>query len=611
MRDLFDDFLEELRRREAIARGEDPDAGAPKRARQVGPDPDDDDPDRADADTDDGDGDDATDDRPPPPHEPSPPRRPRLVVDEDDRGGGNGRRIGWILFGIAAIVLIGLFSFGLDLWTDALWYQSVGFDSVFWTRIGAQAGLFALAGLGTLAILFGNLWVAGRLIPPSDPDRRGGSLGSLFERLNEAAQQGAQARAGGGRRPPMDDSRAIAFDAQDIPDLTPIARVVLVIVSVFIALAVAGTVASAWETVLLWQHRVPFSPQTATAVVDPIFNRDIGFFLFELPFLRFIQSLFNAIVVATLVVVGARYLVGATRGSLVFATPVRVHLAVLGGLFLLSVAFGYQLDKYELSYSVRGIATGVSYTDQHAQFFAYDVLTVLSGLAAAFLVGAAFTRLVWPLALTVGVWILAALIIGRAYPEGVQFFTVKPNQFAQEDRYIANNIAMTRLAFGLDTWEDRSFQGEAILTEEAIANDEDTFRNARLWDYRPLGDTFDQLQTIRRYYTFPDVDTDRYEIDDVQRQVMLSGRELDLKQAEGTSGFVNERIIYTHGYRPGDVTGQRGRQRGPAAPVRQQHAAGLDARRSGHHRAAHLLRRAADLVRDHRRPPGRVRLPDR
>ncbi len=142
MRDLFDDFLEELRRREAAARGEDPDAGAPKRARSVGPDPDDDAPDDKD--------DDASDDderRPPPPHEASPPRRPRLVVDDDDRGGG--RHFGWIAFGLILFGLIVFLSVGLDIWTDALWYQSVGFDSVFWTRIGAQAGLFVITALVT------------------------------------------------------------------------------------------------------------------------------------------------------------------------------------------------------------------------------------------------------------------------------------------------------------------------------------------------------------------------------------------------------------------------------------------------------------------------------
>ncbi len=164
-------------------------------------------------------------------------------------------------------------------------------------------------------------------MPPGEPGRGPSSLSSLFDRLNEAAQQGAQARSGVGRRYQPEEARTVTFAAEDIPDLTPVAKVVLVVVSVLIALTIAGTVAAAWETVLLWQNRVPFSPDTATAVVDPIFNRDIGFFLFELPFLRFVQALFNGVVVATLIVVGARYLVGAMRGGLVFITPVRVHLA--------------------------------------------------------------------------------------------------------------------------------------------------------------------------------------------------------------------------------------------------------------------------------------------
>ena len=320
---------------------------------------------------------------------------------------------------------------------------------------------------------------------------------------------------------------------------------------VLFALGVAGSLATAWETVLLWQNRVPFS--TTASVTDPIFGRDISFFLFELPFLRLVQALFNGLVVTALLLASARYLVGAMRGAPVFATQVRMHLAILGGLFLLSVAFGYQLDKLELVYSTRGSVEtsaidtiGVSFTDQNAQFLAFDVLTVLSGLAAAFLVGAAFTRMLWPLGLTLGVWFLASILIGRAYPEAVQYFTVRPNQFAQEEPYISNNIAMTRLAFGLDAWEDdRPFGGEAVLTEEAIVNDEDTFRNARLWDYRPLGDAFDQLQAIRPYYDFTDVDTDRYTIDGAQRQVMLSARELDPSALGG--GWVNERINFTHG----------------------------------------------------------------
>ena len=403
-----------------------------------------------------------------------------------------------------------------------------------------------------LVVLLGNLWLAGRLTPPPIPGRRDDA------QPLRAAQRGGRGRGGPAhrRRPSLEPARRptstrAAWNADDFPDLSPIATWVLAGLVVLFALGVAGSLATAWETVLLWQNRVPFS--TTASVTDPIFGRDISFFLFELPFLRLIQALFNGLVVTALFLASARYLVGAMRGAPVFATPVRMHLAILGGLFLLSVAFGYQLDKLELVYSTRGSVEtsaidtiGVSFTDQNAQFLAFDVLTVLSGLAAAFLVGAAFTRMLWPLGLTLGVWFLASILIGRAYPEAVQYFTVRPNQFAQEEPYISNNIAMTRLAFGLDAWEDnRPFGGEAVLTEEAIVNDEDTFRNARLWDYRPLGDAFDQLQAIRPYYDFTDVDTDRYTIDGAQRQVMLSARELDPSALGG--GWVNERINFTHG----------------------------------------------------------------
>jgi uncharacterized membrane protein (UPF0182 family) len=537
MRDLFDEFLEEIRRREAAARGEDPDAAAAKRARKVSPDDGPDGPDD-DGDRDDDDRDAERGPAEDPPRERVPPRPIRV----DGDGGGGGRHLGWWIAGGVLLSLILLLGVGLDLWTDVLWFQSVGFDGVFWTRLTAQLGLFAVTTILALVILLGNLWLAGRMMPR--PTDGGGSFRDLFERLNEAAQQADGRNSGRWNQP---EARRVSFGTDDIPDLTPVATIALVAVSVLAALTIGGSVAAAWETVLLWANRVPYSPDLASTVADPVFGRDISYFLFELPFLRFVQALFNGIVVAALLVVFARYLVGATRGSLVFTTPVRVHLAVLGGLFLLSVAFGYQLDKYELVYSTRGLASGVSFTDQNAQFFAYDVLTILSGLAAALLVGGAFTRMLWPLGLVVAVWFVASIGVGRLYPEAIQRFTVQPNQYAQEERYIGNNIAMTRQAFGLDAWEIRSFGGEDVLTAEAIENEVDTFTNARLWDYRPLGDTLDQLQVVRRYYDFYDVDTDRYIIDDTQRQVMLSGRELAPDQNPGATGFVNRRIVFTHG----------------------------------------------------------------
>ncbi|MEO8437373.1 MAG: UPF0182 family protein, partial [Chloroflexota bacterium] len=462
-----------------------------------------------------------------------------------------GRRFGLaaILVGLIAVFL--LFTVGIDLWTDALWFGSVHFDSVFWTRLAAT---FAL-GLGAFAVaavvLLGNVWLAGRLAPPASPEGQG-SLQGFVDRINQAAQAADERRGQPGTRfgPGRErfgntSSPAITFDAGDMPDLTPLAGWALGGLALFVALLIGGAVSGAWETVLLYLHRVPFS-ETAS-VTDPIFGRDVSYFLFELPFLRLAQGLFNGIVLAALLLTLARYIIGASRGGLVFSTPIRLHLAVLGGLFLLSVAFGYQLDKFELVYSTRGVATGVSFTDQNAQFLAFDVLTVISGIAAALLVGGAFTRMLWPLGLTIVVWFVASIVIGRIYPEAVQRFTVEPNRFAQEERYIGNNIAMTRLAYDIGGWSDVPFKGDQVLTPAAIEREADTFRSARLWDPRPLRTTLDQLQTVRTYYDFTGVDTDRYVIGGVKRQVMLSARELSLEQNPFAVGWVNTRLYYTHG----------------------------------------------------------------
>ncbi|HEX6868087.1 MAG TPA: UPF0182 family protein [Candidatus Limnocylindrales bacterium] len=622
MRDLFDDFMEELRRREALARGQDPDADASRRRTDRTPKPADDerpadDESEADAteasddadDRDDDRDDDADADDREPPYELDDHRgrggrsRRRGPGGPDDgrpgRAARAGRRIG-IAVGIVAVIgVFLLFSFGLDLWTDALWYSSVGFDTVFWTRLTATIGLGLGAFVLALIVLFGNLWLAGRLAPVAEGGG-GNGFQSIIDRINAAAQaaderRGPRATYGGrdpfgrpGYDPRGSDDRenAIVFDAGDLPDLSPLAGWVLGGIALFIAVLIGGSLSGAWETVLLWIHRMPFSP--TASVTDPIFNRDIGYFLFELPFLRLVQGVFNALVISALLLTLARYVVSASAGGLVFSTPIRVHLAVLGALFLLSVAFGYQLDKLELVYSNRGVATGVSYTDQNAQFLAYDILTVLSGIAAALLVGGAFTRVLWPLGLTIAVWFLASIAVGRIYPEAVQRFSVEPNKYAQEERYIGNNIAMTRLAFDLGEWGNITFNGDEVLTAEQITAEADTFISARLWDPRPLRTTLDQLQTVRRYYDFTGVDTDRYLIDGVPRQVMLSARELALEQNPNASGWVNQRIRFTHGVGaamvPVNEVGSEGQPRllvSNLPPVSTNGAPTIDLARSG------------------------------
>ncbi len=542
MPDIFDEFLNELQRRQA---GQPTGGQGPRR---VGPDADGDGrPDPADA------ADEPGDDQPPrnaggpsgprrsgaggaPPRRPTPPRPIRPSQD------GPGLRT-WLI--LAVVMGVGLMlTVGVDLWTNILWFRSVGFSDVLVTRLGAGAGLF-VAGLGlALVVLLANLWLTGRLAPEGAGPGAGGAVREFLARISEASTTTGQGPYGAPRPRVVRD---VPSSESELPDLGPLAIWVAAGLAVLIALGVGAALSANWETILLWINRVPFSPDPAKPVIDPVFTRDIGWFLFELPFLRMLQGTVNGLVLASLLVAGIGYLIAATRGRDILATPVRVHLGLLAGLFLLSTAFGYQLDKYELTYSSNGVAAGVGFTDANARFFAYDLLTVVSGMAAALLVGAAFTRWLWPFAATLVVWFLASFLVGSAYPAAVQRFTVEPNKFAQEERFIGNNIAMTRLAYGIDTWEERSFNGSAPLTQAAITQDASTFQNARLWDYRPLGQTLGQLQTVRRYYRFPDVDVDRYTINGSQRQVMLSARELDLAGNPNAAGWVNERITYTHG----------------------------------------------------------------
>ncbi len=586
MSDMFNDFLKELERRRAQA-----DGPTSTRPDDAGPDDDE----AADADTDlrdeaphDADGEAGRDDvdADDAGHEPVPIRRrarsgpgrrrggpprgpnaPRPVGGPDDGAGsislgGILRRMGLAAFIVIAAVVVLIVGFGVDLWTDVIWYTSVGFDGVFWTRLTSQAALFVVGMLTALVILLLNLWLAGRLAPPADPERPG-RLRSVADRLIEAQRQaertanmsgglrgqGGQGGPGGpfgaGVRSGRGEGATFSFEPGDIPDLVPLAAWAIGGFALLLALGIGGAVSSAWDTLLLWVNRVPFSG--AGAVTDPVFGKDISFFLFELPFFRLVQSLINGILLASLAVAGARYLVAASRGGEVFITRVRVHLAVIAGLYLLSVAVGYQLDKFELVYSTAGVSVGVAFTDANARFMAYDVLTFLSGIAGALLVGGAFTRWLWPLGLVAGVWFSASLVLGTLYPEAIQRFSVDPNTYAQEERYIGNNIAMTRLAYGLDTWQTKSYAGDQPLTETAISGEADTFTNARLWDYRPLQTTLEQLQTVRQYYAFKDVDTDRYVINGDIRQVMLSGRELAIEKNPLATSWVNQRVTYTHG----------------------------------------------------------------
>jgi len=595
MRDLFDDFMKELaerqRKAQAAARGErfpvpgDPAADATPEA-EPGPDETADGPEPGAEDT-------RAADRPDrgrtpdPDEEPSTLHRPHSIDDGHrasppgvpprrrgpggpNDGGSRRRRFGslgpQVVLGVVGLILLSaifLVGIGLQLVTDAMWFKSVGFDPVFWTRIGSQAGLFVLGLAVALVFLLVNIWLAGRLAPPPGSGA-GERFRSFVDRLGQTARSTGESSFrtrtdpfGQARRGPFGDDaddrlRGVrpagpSLTTADLPDMRPIGVVVLVILAVLVALGTAGALSGSWQTVALYANRVPFATAGAAPVLDPVFHRDVSFYFFELPFLRLIQATAGGLLLAALLFALARYVVAALGGS-GFTTPVRVHLGALAGVYLLTVAAGYQLDKLELVYSTRGVATGVSYTDQAAQFFALDALTIVAGIVAALLVAGAFTRWVAPLGAGVAIWLGLSLLLGTVYPEAIQRFTVDPNQFTQEQPYIANNINMTRLAFNLGGWQDQTYRGDVPLTADALVTDATTFENARLWDYRPLKTTLGQIQTVRQYYDFVDVDTDRYVIGDHNRQVMLSARELAPERNPQGGSWVNQRIVFTHGF---------------------------------------------------------------
>jgi uncharacterized membrane protein (UPF0182 family) len=557
---MFDEFLDELRRRQAEAEnggkpngeshgaGSDPeDEGSRKDATMRSDEPDSEDTDRDD----DG---------------PASPIFGRGGFRGGTRryAGGSGDMPeihvgrGWIVLGILAllvVVLMSFFALTVGLATDAIWFQSVGFGNVFWTRLGTQILFFVAGAVVAFALLWFNIWLAGRFIPKGQ--LRQFSLDDLLNRFSVERYLGGDS-FGSGPFGPSPKKRTVKSDSVTMPDVGRPVFWSLLTVALLVALAMGGLALSGWDTIQLFIHRVPYGQ------VDPTFGKDIGFFLFELPFYRLVQSFANSLLLVALALVAIRYLVAVASGASM-PTTARVHIGILAALWLWSAAIGYQLDRYELVYSgTSGIFQGVSFTDANARMLAMNVMTVLTAFIGCFVVGFTFTRWRTPLVLTLVFWAGAFLVLEVGYPQLVQRLQVEPNQQAQESTYISDNIQETRLAFNLTSWTSSttSYTPQVSVTKAAVTNESSTIQNVRLWDSSPLGQTLDGLQVLKQYYTFPSVTTDRYVFTDKAscspspppcvRQVMLSGRELDPTQlaqlSQGDQSWVNQHIVYTHGY---------------------------------------------------------------
>jgi hypothetical protein len=434
--------------------------------------------------------------------EPRPFRRPRVL-----RPGGPGRRRWGLLIGIAvvAIVVFGFLGGIVNLITDLMWYDALGLQSVLTTRLWVQVALFFVGFVAFAVPALLTIWLA-RRIAPQVPIRRIGTL--------------------------------------ELPDISRAVTLGLAVVVLLLGLISAAAWSSSWQTVLLFLNGGDFGTR------DPNFGRDIGFYVFDLPFWRFVQGWgVTSLVVIILLSLGT-YAVGVLRWQFRLTAPVRAHLSTLGALLLVVIAAGYQLDIADLSYSTRGISGTIqaaTYTDMHAQVPAYVILTVVALGSALLLLLNIWFKTLWAIVLAAGAWIGISILVGGVYPGIVQRLNVEPNELALERPYIERHIASTHAAYGLDAIDVKPFTGEQALNRQLIDANQATLDNMRLWDYRPLLTTFGQQQILRQYYQFLDVDIDRYMIDGKLRQIMLSGREIgELPQNART--WTNERLVFTHGY---------------------------------------------------------------
>ncbi|MEX2393917.1 MAG: UPF0182 family protein, partial [Actinomycetota bacterium] len=229
---------------------------------------------------------------------------------------------------------------------------------------------------------------------------------------------------------------------------------------------------------------------------------------------------------------------------------VKVHVSILLGLVALVKAWAYRLDQFELVYSARGVGTGASYTDVHAQRPALNFLFYLAIVVAVIFFINVFRFQGWLLpGVAIGLWAFASVLAGAVIPQVVQRFQVTPNESVREAPYIKRNIDATRAAFNLDKIDVQEFSPDQSLTPEDVTNNRGTIDNVRVWDPDVLHPTYQRRQAIRSYYEFDDVDVDRYTLDGELRQVMLSPRELDTTNLEqGAQNWVNTKLQYTHGY---------------------------------------------------------------
>ncbi len=412
-----------------------------------------------------------------------------------------------LVFGIAVLALV--VPAGVEFYTDWLWFGETGFRNVFLHKITTQGYVGAAAAALAFAALFGSVRLALR--------------GFVARHVVVPTREGPIAI-------PIDPRHARALT-------TAIASLLALLLGLFAA--------SHWLTWLMFRHGQPFGQS------DPVLGRDVGYYVFQLPFLDALSGfLLTLVTLSGVAAVGIYLLVGAlafdANRGLAVAVNARRHLAAVGALCFLVLAFGAYVDVPQVLHSPGGVIHGATNVDVAVRIPALRLLMIVALVGAVLAFYQMVTSSLWPVFTAVGLYVLVAG--GGALTAAVmQRFVIAPNEQTRETPFIEHNIAATRRAFALDAVEEREVSGDALLSRQDIDANAATLGNVRLWDHEPLLQTFAQIQEIRTYYDFVSVHNDRYMIDGEYRQIMLSARELDSESLPNRN-WINERLTFTHGY---------------------------------------------------------------
>lgn len=417
-----------------------------------------------------------------------------------------------VLAGLATAAFLLLFSVFTSIWTEKLWFGSLGYSEIFTTLVTTRVLLFLVFGLLMAVVVGVNLFVAYRSRPgyrPRSPEQ------ASLERYRQA--------------------------------VTPVRRWLFLGLSGLLGIFAGMSASGQWRTYLMWAHREPFGTK------DPQFGKDIGFYVFTLPWLHFVVDfVMTALILGLLAALLVHYVFGGLRlqspGDK-FTNAARVQVCVLLGLLVLVKGLDYWLDRFDLTSQSGSLITGMTYTRDHAVLPSKNILIAIAAICAVlFFVNVMRRNWLLP-GVGLALFALSAVLLGMLWPAAVQRFQVKPNEPDKEAPYIANNIKATRAAYGLDDTSVTEYAAKTQLNEAELRADAASLPGIRLVDPLLVSNTFEQLQQVRGYYSVPSVlDVDRYEIDGRERDVVVAAREMNVEGIPDGGNWNNTHTVYTHGY---------------------------------------------------------------